>query len=105
MPKMDILILIGMSSNMIMGGIKMNDKPKVGCGTYVIIAIAVLLIFSAIGGLGNSSSSSSSSRYSQDYRTNREYRNNVDDVADVYGVSSDYVDQMIQRVVDGANGR
>lgn len=67
----------------------------------VLIVIGILLLLGVIFGSCDSGSGSSSySKYSSDYRNDKQYRDNVDKIADAYGKDSDEVDRMIQRVAE-----
>lgn len=65
---------------------------------FILVAI-VLLTFVACG--GGSSSISNRNDYSDTYNSNDEYRHNVKDIADVYGISESEVDAKINAVTRG----
>ena len=67
---------------------------------FLIVAV-ILLAFCGILGSCSDSSESSYSDYSDTYRNDSEYRKNIKDIADVYGVSEKEVDQKINAVTGG----
>ena len=67
---------------------------------YLILAFIVLMIAIAASSNQSSKSSSSYSGYSNEYKTNSEYRSNVNSVADTYGKSALDVDRSIKAVAD-----
>ena len=70
----------------------------------ILVLIFILIILSSCSSQNSGTSSYSSynsNGYSQQYRTDSEYRNNVDSVADTYGKNSKEIDRTIQRVVNG----
>lgn len=83
----------------------MNNKSTVLIGIFA--AIIILCMFGACsnGSSSSSSSSKSGSGYSSTYKTDSEYRQNVKDISDVYGISEKEVDQKLNSVVDKMNER
>ncbi len=76
-----------------------NKTSNYGCGWAVI---AIVLIVVLIGSCSDSSSDYDS-RYSYEYNTNQEYRDDVNDIADVYGEDPADVDRKINDVVNSLN--
>lgn len=76
-----------------------NKSTKWVC---IVAAILILGMFGACSS-GSSSSSRSNSGYSSTYQTDSEYRQNVKDISDVYGISEKEVDQKLNSVVDKMN--
>lgn len=67
-----------------------------------IIAVVILLIVCGIlGSCSDSSSSSKYSGYSKTYNSDSEYRENVRDIANAFGVSEKEVDKKINAVTGG----
>ena len=67
----------------------------------LVIAVIILLICGIIGSCSDSSSNSKYSGYSDTYNNNSEYRKNIKDIADAYGVTEKEVDQKINAVTGG----
>lgn len=81
----------------------MGEKDKaggVGCFGYAIIILVIMALFGSC--LGNDDDSS---KYSDSYRNDSEYRNNVNDIAEIFGESAEDVDRKINDVVDSINGK
>lgn len=76
-----------------------NSNSKSGC----IITVIIIVLFLALVGSCGDSSSDYNSKYSYEYNTDKEYRDNVNDIADVYGEDPEDVDRMINDVVDAMN--
>lgn len=72
-----------------------------GFGKFVVIGVVILLILGLLG--SGSGSDDDYSGYSSDYRNDSGYRNDVNDVADVFGEDPADVDRQIQAVVDEMN--
>ena len=66
-------------------------------GSFLLIAIIVIVLVSCGKGCGGSSSSSHSS-YSDQYNYDSRYRSNVDSAADTWGVSSQEMDRKLQNL-------
>jgi len=66
-----------------------------------LIAAGIILCFCVIFGSCNDSSDSEYSRYSSTYKNDAKYRENVGDIADIYGVSEEEVDRMINAITGG----
>ena len=66
---------------------------------FICFSIVSLMIFSLVG--CGSSSSSRSNGYSDTYNNNSEYRKNVGDISDVYGISEAEVDAKINAITGG----
>lgn len=73
-----------------------SKKPNYGCLSGFLVILLWLLIASTYH-------SDSSSKYSSTYRTNKEYRDTVDETARVYDMSSEEVDASIQRILREIN--
>ncbi len=71
--------------------------------TVRVISLIVLMVLVSMVLVGCSSSSSRSSYngYSQTYNNNAGYRNNVNDIADVYGEDPQKVDAVINALTKG----
>ncbi len=67
----------------------------------LIIAVIILAFCGIIGSCSNSSSDSKYSGYSSTYKNDSEYRQNIKDIADAYGVTEKEVDQKINAVTGG----
>lgn len=67
----------------------------------LMVVLFILIFCSILGSCGDSSSDSNYSRYSDTYRNDSEYRENVGDIADVFGVSEEEVDSKINAVTGG----
>ena len=89
--------VIRQTIKIIMGVLKMNEK---GSGKFIIIAVVILLV---LGLLGSGSDDDGYSGYSSDYRNDSGYRDDVNDVADIFGEDPRDVDSAIQAVVDEMN--
>lgn len=74
-----------------------NNK-NVGCGIALVIVAVFIIICMILGG-----NDSSSPKYSDDYYNDKNYRDNVNDVADIYGKDAEEVDRAIQAVADEMN--
>ena len=67
-----------------------------------LIAVGVIFLICAIaGGCTDSSSGTKYSGYSKTYNDDAEYRSNVKDIAEAYGISEYEVDQKINAVSGG----
>ena len=82
-----------------------NEKSTAG---YVWVSIIIVLFIILIASCEDSSSDHDSdysydSNYSYDYKTDKEYRNNVNDIAGVYGEDPEVVDRKIQAAADAMN--
>lgn len=77
----------------------MENNGKSGVWGVIIVIVVILMLFGSCG----DSSSNYDSRYSYDYNTNQEYRNDVNDIADVFGEDPADVDRKINSVVDSMN--
>lgn len=77
----------------------MENNGRSGVWGAIIVIIVILIL---IGSCGDSSSDYDS-KYSYEYNTDKSYRDNVNDIADVYGESPEDVDKMINDVVDAMN--
>lgn len=80
-----------------------NNRNGLGCGTITVIVICILLLLGSIGSCSSNSSDSSSTKYSSDYYNDKSYRENVNEVADIFGEDPSTVDSKIQAVVDAMN--
>ena len=78
-----------------------NNNSKFGCAG---IAIVIILLLALVGSCGNDSSNYNP-KYSYEYNNDKEYRDNVNDIADIFGESPEDVDRKINDVVDAANNR
>lgn len=78
---------------------KQTNNGCTGCGIIIAVIFALIFIISMF----SNSDSSSSSRYSDDYINNKEYRDNVNDIAGVYGEDAEDVDRMLQAIEDEMN--
>lgn len=67
----------------------------------LIIAVIILVLFGIIGSCSDSSLDSKYSGYSNTYKYDSEYRDNIKDIADAFGVSEKEVDQKINAVTGG----
>jgi hypothetical protein len=67
----------------------------------ILIAAVVILIFVGIVASCSNSSSSKYSGYSDTYKKSASYRDNVGDIANTYGLSDKYVDDVLNRVSGG----
>ena len=67
----------------------------------LIIAVIFLAFCGIIGSCSDSSSDSKYSGYSKTYNEDSEYRQNIKDIADAYGVTEREVDQKINAVTGG----
>ena len=81
----------------------MTEKKNGNSWFGIIVGIIIVLIL--IGSCSNNSKSSSysSSKYSDDYKNNSSYREDVNNIADVYGEDPADVDRMINAVADAMN--
>lgn len=80
-----------------------SKNPIYGCLTWLSgFLLFIILILIALTG-GSFSSSEYSSTYSNTYKTNKEYRDTVDETARVYDMSSEEVDASIQRILREIN--
>ena len=71
-------------------------------GIIVVAIIIVIAVFGSLGGCDSSSSSSSKySGYSNTYKNDAEYRENVKDIANAYGMSEKEVDKKINAITGG----
>ncbi len=76
-----------------------NQNNK-GCGIALGILIIIILLIALFS---DSDSSSYDSKYSYDYNNDKEYRDNVNDIADIYGEDAEDVDRMLQAIEDEMN--
>ena len=68
----------------------------------ILIAAGIILALCALfGSCSDSSSDTEYSRYSSTYRNDAEYRENVGDIADAYGISEEEVDRKINAITGG----
>lgn len=65
---------------------------------YGILIVVVILV---LAGMVGSCSDDSDNGYSKTYNTDKEYRDNVKDIADAYGISEREVDEKINAVTGG----
>ena len=73
-----------------------------GISTRFFIIYFIILFFSFIViviATSKNTSNTNRSRYSTQYYSDKEYRNNVDDAAQIYGVSPAEIDKAIQDAV------
>ena len=68
---------------------------------FICLSVISLIMFSLVGCGSSSDSSSRSNGYSDTYNNDSEYRKNVSDIADVYGISEAEVDAKINAVTGG----
>ncbi len=78
--------------------INKTNKNNIGCGTIIAIIFAILMLISVF-----TNEDDSTSKYSSDYYNNKSYRDNVNDIADIYGEDAEAVDRMIQAIEDEMN--
>ena len=83
-----------------------KDPGSLSTGKIVLIwAIVTLslsfLLYGCSALYRPSNSNSGGSRYNTPYKTDSEYRRNVDDVAEIYGVSPEEIDRTIHNVLNG----
>lgn len=74
-----------------------ENNSKSGCIGIIIVLVILLAL------LGSCSDDNDDSKFSYEYRTNKEYREDVDYIADVYGEDPEDVDRKINSVVDQMN--
>lgn len=67
----------------------------------VIIAIFIVFLLALLGSCSDSSESSSYSKYSNTYKNNAEYREDVGEIADAFGVTEEEVDRKINAITGG----
>lgn len=67
----------------------------------VIVIILLIVILAMFGACSDSSSSSRYSGYSSTYANDADYRNDVGEIADVFGVSEWEVDRKINAATGG----
>ena len=68
---------------------------------FLIGVVIFLVICSLLGSCSDSSSDYEYSGYSNTYKNDSEYRDNVKDIADAYGMSEKEVDQKINAITGG----
>ena len=83
--------MTGVKSNLYMGVIIMKN---------FIIVVAVFFVLCAVVGSCSDSSDSKYNGYSDSYNNDEEYRDDVGEIADAFGVSDQEVDEKINAVVD-----
>ncbi len=78
----------------------MNTKKSNTSIIGVIMAVVIVLVL--IGSCGDNSSDYDSN-YSYEYTTDSDYRDNVNDIADIFGEDPADVDRIINDVADSMN--
>ena len=68
---------------------------------YFVIGWLILAVIAIGVSLCDDNSTTSYDGYSDTYKNNAEYRKNVSDIADVYGISEEEVDRKIKAVTGG----